>query len=406
MRSVNETPDQIQDGIYFRRHERPPPAYLLLLLNVIKGAGRSVVAAALEETMAMLGALKEGAPRELDGIGEAEREVNLETFVDLDALIGFGRRLFDPQAHEPPLTNCLRPDALVYLAQDSPFPALPWAGGGANRGEADIALQLTGRSEAAVNRAAVEVAKLLSDEAAPLRPASSFAGFGRADGRGWLEFHDGVSNIASEQRLAAIAAPADPPWMAGGTYMAYLRLAVDMRAWRALNRAEQELIIGRDKLTGAPLVAAERGEDGDLVPVPRPPGTGDEALARAEHADPPQQTDPLLEASHTHRANQNRASPLAPSGQRIFRQGYDYLESIDEDGPELGLNFVSFQRDLSLLQHVLHLPGWLGDVNFGGPTEGAGSDLPRLELVEVVAGGFYAVPPRAEPFPGADLFTH
>ena len=224
-----------------------------------------------------------------------------------------------------------------------------------------MALQLTGATAAAVNRAAVEVWKLIEDQALPLAPVASFDGFGRPDGRGWLEFHDGVTNMASSQRIAALAAPADPRWMGGGTYMAFLRLRVDLRVWRALDRGDQELVVGRDKLTGSPLVAVRRDARGRARPVAAPPLPRRPTDAqRADRLDPPQTGDPLLEASHVHRANQNRASPDAPAALRIFRQGYDFLDAIGPDGPELGLNFVSFQSDLQTLQHVMHLPGWLG----------------------------------------------
>ena len=96
-----------------------------------------------------------------------------------------------------------------------------------------------------------------------------------------------------------------------------------------------------------------------------------------------------------HRANQNRGSSDSPAALRIYRQGYDFIDAIGPDGPEVGLNFVSFQSDLQTIAHLMHLPGWLGDANFG---DGA------PPFVTLLAGGFYAVPPRARPFPGANLF--
>ncbi len=53
---------------------------------------------------------------------------------------------------------------------------------------------------------------------------------------------------------------------------------------------------------------------------------------------------------------------------------------------------------------MLGLSGWLGDVNFGGPSDPAVVDPPSPSLLSLRAGGFYAVPPRAKPFPGATLF--
>ena len=176
------------------------------------------------------------------------------------------------------------------------------------------------------------------------------------------------------------------------------------RRLRALERSDQELIVGRDKLTGSPLIATERDAEGRARPVAAPPLPAEPSDAElADHHDPPQATDPLIEASHLHRANQSRASPHATAAWRMFRQGYDFLESIGPGGPVLGLNFVSFQADLAALQHVLHLPGWLADVNFGGPARRGPGDPPSPALISLVAGALFAVPPVAEPFPGAGL---
>jgi Dyp-type peroxidase family len=380
---------RLQRGIHFRHGERPPPAFRLVLLNATPGAAATEVGRALGEILAMLERLARGQPRDLPELPPDEAPFSARQFQRLTALVGYGARLFDARVHDPPLTRAPRPDYLAPLAN---FPHLPWTEPGVNRGEGDVALQLTASSGAAVSIAAVEVAKLIADLGLPLEVAATFDGFGRADRRGWLDFHDGISNLEVDQRPAALVAPPDPPWMAGGTYMAFLRLPIDLAAWRALSRSAQELLVGRDKLSGSALVAVERDEQ-ELRP-----------LAGGDFVDPPQTTDAVLEASHVHRANQSRASPHAPGAHRIFRQGYDFLEDIGPNGPQLGLNFVSFQRDLATLQHLLHLPGWLGDVNFGGRTDPERGEPPALAFVSLQAGGLYAVAPRARPFAGATLF--
>jgi len=398
--------DRLQEGIFFRRGERPPPCWRLLLLEIAPGTPPREARASLGAILRMLAALRSGRVRELRGQTASGVDATRETFGELAALIGYGRSFFDTARHDPPLTDCLRPEFLAYLpSRGDPFPATPWADRPGPAGEADIALQITGAAVAAVNRAAVEVWKLIEDEGLPLGVAASFEGFGRPDGRGWLEFHDGVANMASNQRIHAIAAAADPNWMAGGTYMTFLRLRVDLRIWRTLDRGDQELIVGRDKLTGSPLLGVKRDAGGRARPIAGPPlPERPTRQQRAARADAPQTTDRLLEASHVHRANQNRASPEAPAGLRLFRQGYEFLDSIGPDGPELGLNFVSFQSDLGKLQHVMHLPGWLADVNFGGPAAPAAGDPPSPRFIALLAGGLYAVPPRNRPFPGARLF--
>jgi deferrochelatase/peroxidase EfeB len=349
----------------------------------------------------MFAALRRGAVRELRGQPRAGVEATRDTFGELTVLTAFGRRLFDADRHYPPLTARPRPPYLSYLP--AAFPALPRAAGPAPpSGEADVALQLTGPFEATVNRAVVELWKLIEDDGLPLAIAATFGGFGRPDGRGWLEFHDGVSNVEASQRRRVLEAPADLAWMAGGTYMAFLRLRVDLKHWRGLDRGDQELVVGRSKLTGEPLVGARRDRAGRTRPVTRRPGRG--TRRHDERVDPPQTTDPIVEASHIHRANQNRVSPDAPAGLRMFRQGYDFLESVGPGEPALGLNFVSFQCDLRVLHHVLHLPGWLADANFGGPASPGRGDPPSPALLELVTGGLYAVPPRDRPFAGAGMF--
>lgn len=397
---------RLQGGIYFEPNTKPRPYYRLLLLNVIAGASTLSVHATLSGMRTTLRELQCGKVRELEGQPAELASASLEQFQSLDFLLGFGRRFFDDGVHRPPLTGCARPEFLSYLP-DPAFPMLPWAPGARpGTGEADIAIQLTADRLAAVECAAVEIWKLIVDEALPLEVVASFSGFGRHDGRGWLEFRDGVSNIEASQRFAAIEAAADPAWMDGGTYMAFLRLAIDLSRWRHVPRDQQELIVGRSKLSGSAIAAARYDSSGRPTPVvPEPLGAAATPEERAEWRDPPQTVDRVLEASHIHRANQNRTSPSAPGSLRIFRQGYDYLDGLGVSGPALGLNFVSFQSDLRVIQHMLHLPGWLGDVNFGGRPNGDNGDDQAPSFITVAAGGLYGVPPQAEPFPGAALVS-
>ncbi len=392
----------LQPGIHFESGARPKPCYRLVILDVIRGALPREVRESLEAVYALLGELADGDVRALRGQPSDAVEATRNQFEGLDYLISYGRRLFDDQHHQPPLTSEQRPDFLVYLKQGAlAFPTIPWSEQHKD-GEGDIAVQLIGLHEAAVNAAAVEIWTLIQQERLPLEVRASYGGFGRLDGRGWLNFHDGVSNIEADQRRLAIEARGDPDWMRGGTYMAVLRFRVDLALWQRLPREQQELLIGRDKLTGAPLIAIERDESGSERPVAAPPpGATPSAEASADWREPPQTLDKRLEAAHIHRANQNRASPAAAAGFRIFRQGYDFLDRIDHDGPRLGLQFVSFQHDLRVLQQLLHLPGWLGDANFGGPTASREATQP---LITLIAGGFYAVPPMRSPFPGVGLF--
>ena len=365
--------ETLQQGIYFRSGERPPPTFALVVLDVLDGASAGDAGRAVEAVMSMLAGLPRGDVHELQGQPEPHASHTAEQFADLATLVGYGRRLFDERIHDPGLTALARPEYLVYLAgEEAVFPALPWSeSASANSGEGDIAIQLTATTVAAVNCAAVEVWKLTQEQQLPLSVKAVFQGFGRHDGRGWLGFHDGVSNGRSQERRDAIQSAGAPEWMAGGTYLSYLRMRLDLATWNRLDRSTQELLVGRHKLHGAPLVGVERGEHDQLIPVARAQLPQQWTPAeRSAWIDPPQTTDAVIEASHIHRANQNRASMATPGGLRIFRQGYEFFEGFNDGTPHLGLNFVSFQRDLGALQHLLHRPGWLGDVTFGGSTDG------------------------------------
>lgn len=400
--------DRLQDGIYWRHGERAPASLRLVLLDIAAGTSPGEAREALAAVLEMLEALRRGEVGDLGGQTERTAVETAAQFASLRVLLGFGRRLFDVEMHEPPIASARRPDFLAYFPRSgNAFPALPWADSVSQRlrGEADVLLQLTADNEAAVNAGAVEIWKLVADAGLPLDIVSSVPGFGRPDGRGWLDFHDGVSNLQTDDRAAAMVAGPDPAWMAGGTYMAFLQLAVDLAAWRRLSRAEQELLVGRDKLSGAPLVGVRREAAGTIIPVAAEAPSEIGGALSPDHIDPPQGTDPVIEASHVHRANQNRASGSAPGGLRMFRQGYEFLAELGPEGPQLGLIFVSFQRDLSIVQHLLHLPGWLGDVNFGGRHDAGAGEPPAVGFISLVAGGFYAVPPRSQPFPGAEILT-
>ncbi|MEJ8645450.1 hypothetical protein WKI68_37965 [Streptomyces sp. MS1.HAVA.3] len=101
----------------------------------------------------------------------------------------------------------------------------------------------------------VELWKLLSGGrdrdtgSGTLEIAGIQTGFQRDDRRSWIGFHDGVSNLASHEREGVISIgeseAGQDSWTVGGTYLVFLRLAVDLTQWHHLPRAEQELLVGR-----------------------------------------------------------------------------------------------------------------------------------------------------------------
>jgi deferrochelatase/peroxidase EfeB len=125
----------------------------------------------------------------------------------------------------------------------------------------------------------------------------------------------------------------------------------------------------------------------------------------SEHMDARFPDNQLVALSHMHRVNPTRLGPRSYGSNRIFRQGYEFLEQRADGRPRAGLNFVSFQCDLERFTNIVTTGRWLNTVNFGGPDDI--KEIPSIELAQVVAGGYYAVPPLPlddDPFPGAEIF--
>jgi len=404
---------QLQEGIYHRPGKRPGRCFAILFLRA-----RSTDAREVGECFARLWDMYEGLKR-----GEL-RDLPGETVKpgDLTILVGIGPNAFRLTGMTRPLPAGLG-DRARFLSPkpDGGGPLLRGAGLSyavdvrENPATEELVVQAIGESELAVKRVVVETWKLLQDIAdpqsasAPLETRTFYLGFQRDDGRSWIDFHDGVSNLRSEEREAVIVIDptnvSDQEWTFGGTYLAFLRLQVDLGVWRGLERREQELLVGRDKLTGCPLVSLR--EDGTPVALAGCP-IGGRPITATENdpiAEPPTVTDERLLRSHIQRANHHVPSPEDPSTRRVFRQGYEFLEwSPSAPGFRAGLNFVSFQDTSIRLLSMLTQPGWLGGTNFGGDPATQSEALRRLLLV--YAGGVFLVPPvqDGERFPGAAAF--
>jgi deferrochelatase/peroxidase EfeB len=239
----------------------------------------------------------------------------------------------------------------------------------------------------------VETSRRLADPAAPghgaLQLGGAYLGYRRDDQRSWIGFHDGVNNIDTRERLNAIqvGSAADDAWLRGGSYLAFLRIVIDVEAWDRLPIDRQELMVGRDKRSGAPLMV----NGGEVVRGPLMPGTTDVmAPANLGMREPlsVDLADPTgLGRSHVQRARRHPSL-------RIFRQGYEFLEALDSP-PMLraGLNFVAFQASPLPVVTALRTGSWLGGAAFsGGPHGPAPADL-----LEVRAAGLFALPPAAGP---------
>jgi deferrochelatase/peroxidase EfeB len=361
---------------------------------------------------------------------------------NLDVLVGYGAPAFrlngvsalrPPASHEwdtnqfdpiPTVADGAVPPRSIFRAKDDVGdPVLArrqssWieydAGIEHNPAEAAVAIQFTADTPLAVERAVIETWKKLRDTRKPgLVITAAFRGSQRDDGRSWLDFHDGLSNIRPADREEVIfVQPSGPDgswapdeaWLEQGTYMAFMRLSIDLELWRGLKLSKQQEFVGRRRVSGCPIANVAEASRSDPESNPMPPGW-------QYVPDPPHEVDhtigaknrrnPILD-SHVQRVNHGN-----PLKRRIFRQGYPYFESSAAVPwvPQIGLNFVSFQNQPSQLMDILMSQGWLGGVNFAGPLPGATKKRFGDGLIKALAAGMFVVPPEESPFPGYGILS-
>ena len=201
--------------------------------------------------------------------------------------------------------------------------------------------------------------------------------------------------------------------------MAFLRIEIDLDLWDSINRSKQELIIGRDKLYGRPLIGVDKNNN-PITSNEFPIAQKVTAYSKKYHDHPnyfkgPQiskelkdkidinKTFKVLNESHIGRTRHfdNIKSKLVPS-RRIYRQTFEFIEPdyLNNKFIKLGLNFVSFQNDPARLLFILTDPNWMGNSSFGGDSQFKGIG----ELLHVQACGIFYIPSIEKPFPGASIF--
>lgn len=393
--------DSVQPGIFYRKGDAAPDFYRLVTFNFTAGTAREAAAETITDLWAVLSDLQQGIVRDLLPSRDGDPEIRVNP-AGLIPTLCFGTKLFRSGG----LLADRAPTDQPQLGT-RPFAALRWADGAEKMAaQTDFAIALHAASELGVARAVVELQKRITDRQLPVKMVCFFAGLHRDDRRSWIDFHDGINNMESgeQRRIALQVVQNDADWLVGGSTMLFLKIAIDLQGWRALPRSVQEALVGRDKLTGCPLDRVDVLADGTLAPVPV---TGCPMSSQIPSSGPfveipTQAHDPIVIASHIHRANLVRGGPEQMLANRIFRQGYEFVDSPPAGGVRVGLNFVSFQNDFDRVVQILNTQHWMRDVNFGGIA--GDPNVPAFPLMSVIAGGYFLIPPVGDPFPGAAAF--
>lgn len=154
--------------------------------------------------------------------------------------------------------------------------------------------------------------------------------------RNLMGFRDGTANLdASDEALmdrhvwvqpgdTVDSGGAEPAWTVGGSYHVVRVIRMFVEFWDRTRLSEQEAIIGRHKLSGAPLGGSDETETPDFTD------------------DPDGDVTPL--DAHIRLANPRTAES---AGNLILRRGFSYTAGFDRAGQlNQGLAFVCYQRSL------------------------------------------------------------
>ena len=195
--------------------------------------------------------------------------------------------------------------------------------------------------------------------------------------RNLLGFKDGTANLAVSDsalmdRVVWVRAGSDEPaWTAGGSYQVVRIIRNLVERWDRTPLAEQQSIIGRDKMSGAPLGMKNEHDVPAYAEDPQ-----DESVPRDAHI--------RLANPRTKESDANL----------ILRRGYNFARGLTPAGQlDMGLLFVCFQSNLGA-----------GFLTVQGRLTGE-----RLEeYIKPVGGGyFFVLPgvPDANRFLGEGLFN-
>lgn len=203
-----------------------------------------------------------------DATGASTTDDSLEAYQlgpqRLTVTVGFGRSLFVDSSGRDRMGLAGRlPDALIEL------PRFPGEELTAADSDGDLFLQACADDRQVAFHAVRSIARIAPDVATLRWTQLGYSPSNTAGTpRNLMGFKDGTinSNVHPPADLDAAlwAAPDGPTWMRGGSYLVYRRIRITLEHWDRQAPDVQEQVIGRNKLTGAPLGAASEFSPLDL----------------------------------------------------------------------------------------------------------------------------------------------
>lgn len=320
----------------------------------------------------------DGAPLPYDAPpGDTGEAIGLPS-AKLTLTFGFGPTLFrDRDGRDRFGIAARRPHALRRLPH---FPADMLR---PDRSDGDLCVQACADDPQVAVHAIRNLARIAFGSAA-LR--WSQLGFGRTSStstsqqtpRNLFGFKDGTANLKAEQQSEVdkhlwVSADDDPKasWLAGGSYLVARRIDMVIEAWDRTSLREQEQLVGRDRLRGAPLSGGTEFSEVDF------------ALRGSDRQ-------PLISTT----AHVRLAHPTQNKGARMLRRGYNFTDGSDDLGRlDAGLFFIGYVRD--------------PDTQYIPMQNTLSRDDGLMEYLTHTGSALFAVPPgvRNGGYVGETLFT-
>lgn len=428
----------LQEGIYYKKGHRAGKSLGIIFLRVNKSYKASQIGDRIFNIWKVCSDLKKGM------LGDF-RDLKItypKLYEDLTVMIGFSPGIFD-------LEGAHRKKPLLF-SEESSF-RHPFNGGGELISGSDllyqqginenpmafddVVIQFISESPFVTNQCVVEVWHEISqaqkdeNSEGAISISRYYDGFGRSDKRSLIGFHDGVSNLTELERKEIIAinqsqVKPEDNWTVEGTFMAFIRMYVDLRRWWDVERNLQEIMVGRDKATGCPIIGVDDTTGKNIVIKGCPVLGTKEVLDKGNEKYrnhppygfqnlPPSLSDGQLKFSHIGQMRRiERQNVWKKEQYRIFRQGYEFLEKANSHpGLTAGLNFICFQDNPTRLFKTLHNKPNANEASvmnnrWSNKKQINQTNLKFNDFFKVGSAGIFFVPPvrQGEKFPGASIF--
>lgn len=294
---------------------------LVELLRTWSAAAANLTAGRPAKALSEKGSVVEADTGEALGLGPARLSVN----------IGFGPGLFDKDGEDRFDIASRRPAALVELPRFPNDQLVEQMTGG------DLVVQAYADDQQVVFHAVRQLVRLASGVAAIRWVQDGFNEAPAITGtpRNLMGFKDGTINpttAAQRQRFVWVGSEG-PSWMRAGTYLVARRIFIALDHWDQESLSVQQQVIGRYKVSGAPL-----GEQDEFDPLD---------LSKTDR-----QGNPVIPIdSHV-----RLSAPQTNNGRMFLRRGYNFTDGVEnftERWPpwkqeltyNAGLLFLAYQRD-------------------------------------------------------------